>query len=45
MNLKININKNRSATIDNKRYALNDVNDLVNKIAEKKIGKNDAIKA
>ena len=31
--------------IDNKRYTLNDANELVNKIAEQKIGKNNAIKA
>ena len=31
--------------IDNKRYTLNDVNELVNKIAKQKIGKNNAIKA
>ena len=30
--------------IDNKRYTLNDANELVNKIAKKKIGKNNAIK-
>ena len=30
--------------IDNKRYTLNDVKELVNKIAEQKIGKNNAIK-
>ena len=30
--------------IDNKRYTLNDVNELVNKIAEKKIGKSNAFK-
>ena len=32
-------------TIDNKRNTLNDVNGLVNKIAERKIGNNKAIKA
>ena len=31
--------------IDKTRYKLNNANKLVNKIAEKKIGKNDAIKA
>ena len=31
--------------IDNKRHTLNDANELVNKIAEQKIGKNNAIKA
>ena len=30
--------------IDNKRYTLNDANELINKIAEKRIGKNNAIK-
>ena len=30
--------------IDNKRYTLNDVKELVNKRAEQKIGKNNAIK-
>ena len=30
--------------IDNKRYTLNDANELVNKIAEQKSGKNNAIK-
>ena len=43
--LKIYRNKNLSISIDNKRYTLNDANDLVNKIAVKKIGKNNAIKA
>ena len=42
--LKINRNKNLATMIDNKRYTLNDVNELVNKIAEQKIGKNKAIK-
>ena len=41
---KINKNKKLSTTIDKKKYALNDVNELVNKRAEKKIGKNNAIK-
>ena len=31
--------------IDNKRYTLNDASELVNKIAEQKVGKNNAIKA
>ena len=31
--------------IGNKRYTLNDVNELVNKIAKQKIGKNNAVKA
>ena len=30
--------------IDNKRYTINDVNELVNKIAEQKISKNNVIK-
>ena len=30
--------------IDNKRYTLNDATELVNKIAEQKSGKNNAIK-
>ena len=30
--------------IDNKKYTLNDANELVNKIAKQKIGKNNAIK-
>ena len=30
--------------IDNKRYTLNAVNELVNKIAKQKVGKNNAIK-
>ena len=34
--LKINWNKKLSTTIDNKRYTLDDVNDLVNKIAKAK---------
>ena len=42
--LKIGMNKNRSTTIDNKRYTLNNANVLVNKIAEQKIGKDNAIK-
>ena len=42
---KINKNKDLSTTIDNKRYTLNDGNKLVNKIAEQKIGKHNAIKA
>ena len=29
--------------VNNKRYTLNDANKLVNKIAEQKIGKNNAI--
>ena len=42
--LKINEKKDLATMIDNKRYTLNDVNELVNKIAEQKIGKNNAIK-
>ena len=42
--LKISTNKNLATMIDNKRYTLNDVDELVNKIAEQKIGKNNAIK-
>ena len=45
INLKINANKSLATMIDNKRYTLNDANELVNKIAEQKIGKNNAIKA
>ena len=44
MIFKINTNKNLATIIDNKRYTLNDVDELVNKIAEQKIGKNNAIK-
>ena len=44
INLKINANKSLATMIDNKRYTLNDANELVNKIAEQKIGKNNAIK-
>ena len=43
--LKINMNKDLATMIDNKRYALNDANELVNKIAEQKIDKNNVIKA
>ena len=42
--LKINKNKDLATMIDNKRYTQNDANELVNKIAEQKIGKNNAIK-
>ena len=42
--LKINKNKDLATMINNKRYTLNDANKLVNKIAEQKIGKNNAIK-
>ena len=44
INLKINANKSLATMIDNKRYTLNDANELVNKIAKQKIGKNNAIK-
>ena len=37
--LEINKNKNLSTTIGNKRYTLNDVNDLVNKMAKKRLVK------
>ena len=43
--LKINENKGLATIINNERYKLNDANKLVNKIAEQKIGKNNAIKA
>ena len=42
--LKININKTLATMIDNKRYTLDDVNELLNKITEQKIGKNNTIK-
>ena len=42
--LKINTNKDLATMIDNKRYTLNDANELVNKIAEQKIDKNNVIK-
>ena len=42
--LKINTNKGLATMIDNKRYTLNNVNELVNKIAEQEIGENNAIK-
>ena len=42
--LKINMNKGLATTIDNKGYIVNDANELVNKIAEQKIGKSNAIK-
>ena len=44
INLKINANKSLATMIDNKRYTLNDANELINKIAKQKIGKNIAIK-
>ena len=39
------MNKDLAAMIDNKRYILNDANELVKVIVEQKIGKNNAIKA
>ena len=42
--LKINKNKDLATMINGERYTLNDANKLINKIAEKKIGKNNAIK-
>ena len=40
----INENKNLGTTINNEKYILKDANDLVDKIAIKKIGKNNTIK-
>ena len=37
--LKINENRDVGTTINNKKYTLNDLNKLVNKIAEKKFVK------
>ena len=37
--LKINKNKNLATMINNERYTLNDANELINKIAEKKMVK------
>ena len=42
--LKINKNKKLNTMIDKKSYTLNDANELVNKIAEQTIDKNNAIK-
>ena len=42
--LKIIEKKDLATMIDNKRYTLNDLNELVNKISKQKIGKNNAIK-
>ena len=39
----INENRDLGTRINNERYTLNDANDLVDKAAEKKIGKNKAI--
>ena len=44
MNLKLNTNKDLATMINNTMYTLNDANELVNKIAEQKISKNNAIK-
>ena len=43
--LKINEKKDLATMIDNKRYTLDDANELVNKIAKQKIDKNNVIKA
>ena len=43
--LKISGKKDLVTMIDNKKYTLNDANELVNKIAKQKIGKINAIKA
>ena len=45
MKTKNSRNKNLVTMIDKTRYKLNNANRLVNKIAEKNIGKNNAIKA
>ena len=42
--LKINEKKDLATMINNERHTLNDVNELVNKIAKQRIGKNNAIK-
>ena len=42
--LKINRNKYLVTIINNERYTLNEANELINKIAEQKVGKNNAIK-
>ena len=39
LKLKININKNLVTMINNQRYILNDINELVNKITKKKMAK------
>ena len=41
--LKINANKELATTIDKKRCTLNDANELLNKIAKKKISKNNSL--
>ena len=43
--LEINSSKDLATMIDNERYTLNDAHKLINKVAEQKIGKNNAIKA
>ena len=43
--LKISKNKALATTINSKRYTLNDANELIHKIVEQKIGKNNAIKS
>ena len=43
MKLETNEKKDLATMIGNKRYTLNDVNEFVNKIAEQKISKNNAI--
>ena len=42
--LKINRNKYLVTIINNERYTLNEANELINKIAEQKVDKNNAIK-
>ena len=41
----MNMNTGLAAMIVNKKYTLNDASQLVNKIAEQKIGKNNTTKA
>ena len=41
--LKINANKELATAIDKKRCTLNDANELLNKIAKKKISKNNSL--
>ena len=43
--IKLKINTSKATVIDNKRYTLNYANELVNKIAEQTIGKNNPITA
>ena len=42
--LKTNTNKDRATMIENERYTLNDANELINKIVEQNIAKNNVIK-